>query len=84
VSEPELTCRELTELITDYLEERLPPSDRLRFEQHLSICDGCVTYIDQMRATMKALRVRPRVEIPQSVESKMLQAFRSWKVKSTP
>jgi anti-sigma factor RsiW len=57
----------------------LPPADRIRFEQHLSICDGCVTYIDQMRATMKALKVHPHVEIPKSVESDLLQAFRRWK-----
>jgi anti-sigma factor RsiW len=74
-----LTCKELTELITDYLEERLPDSDRLRFEEHLSICDACVNYIDQMRATTKALGARPRVEIPASMESELLETFRRWK-----
>jgi len=79
VTESELTCKELTELITDYLEERLPHSERVRLEQHLSGCPGCVTYLDQMRLTIKALGAKPRVEIPQAIESDLLQAFRRWK-----
>ena len=75
----DLTCKELTELITDYLEESLPLQDRVRFEQHLSACDGCVTYIDKVRTTMKLLGTRPRVEIPKPVESYLLHAFRRWK-----
>ena len=82
VTEAELTCKELTELITDYLEERLPQAERVRLEQHLSVCPGCVTYLDQMRATIKVLGARPRVEIPPAIESDLLQAFRSWKKSS--
>src|SRR6266498_5036689 len=46
VTQPELTCKELTELITDYLEERLPQTERTRFEEHLSLCSGCVNYLE--------------------------------------
>ena len=79
VTEAELTCRELTELITDYLEERLPQTERVRLEQHLSVCPGCVTYLDQMRLTIKALGAKPSVEIPKAIESDLLLAFRRWK-----
>jgi len=79
VTEAELTCKELTELITDYLEERLPQTERVRLEQHLSVCPGCVTYLDQMRLTIKALGAKPRVEIPKAIESDLLLAFRRWK-----
>ncbi len=79
MAEAELTCKELTELITDYLEERLPRSEQVRFEQHLSVCSACVTYLDQMRLTIKTLGARPRIEIPQAIESNLLQAFRRWK-----
>ena len=75
----ELTCKELTELITDYLEQRLSEAERARFEQHLAICEACVTYLDQMRLTVKALGAKPRVEIPKAVESELLQTFRQWK-----
>src|SRR5262249_8081527 len=79
VIEPELTCKELTELITDYLEERLPQSERTRFEEHLSGCRGCVTYLDQMRFTLKALGSQPQLEIPSAIQSDLLKAFRHWK-----
>ena len=44
-----LTCRELVELITDYLEGAMPPDERARFEAHVAECDGCEAYVRQMR-----------------------------------
>lgn len=46
---PPLVCREFVELVTDYLEERLPSEDRARFEAHLAECDGCSGYLEDMR-----------------------------------
>ena len=79
MTEADLTCKELTELITDYLEQRLSQAEQIRFEQHLAICPGCVTYLDQMRLTVIALGAKPRVEMPKAVERELLQAFRQWK-----
>ena len=79
VAEAELTCKELTELITDYLEERLPQIEQVRFEQHLSACSGCVAFLQQMRTTIKTLGAKRSVEIPQPIQSDLLQAFRHWK-----
>ena len=45
----DITCRELVELVTDYLEGALAPADRARFEEHLEICDACVAYVEQIR-----------------------------------
>ena len=79
VMQPELTCKELTELITDYLEERLSQINRIRFEQHLSVCSACVAYVDQMRVTIHAIGSRPPLKIPPAMEDSLLQAFRRWK-----
>ena len=79
MTESDLTCKELTELITNYLEGKLLQPDRLRFEQHISACDGCLAYIDQMRITVASLGNRPRMELPKSMESDLLLAFRRWK-----
>jgi anti-sigma factor RsiW len=56
MSADEVTCREFVELITDYFEGALPPRALSRVEEHLVICDWCVAYADQMRATTDSLR----------------------------
>jgi anti-sigma factor RsiW len=69
----------LTELITDYLEDHLSQTDRIRFEQHLLACPACVTYLDQMRVTIQAIGSKPTLKIPSGIESSLLEAFRHWK-----
>jgi anti-sigma factor RsiW len=76
----ELRCKELVELITDYLEGTLPPADRARFEHHLAGCDGCHAYLDQMRETVAALGRLPPESLSPEAESKLLAAFRDWRV----
>ena len=46
---PPMVCREFVELVTDYLEDRLPARERARFEAHLAECDGCEGYLQDMR-----------------------------------
>ena len=50
----DMSCKELVELVTDYLEGALSPADQRRFELHLGKCEGCKVYIDQIRLTIKA------------------------------
>lgn len=50
-----LTCRQLTELVTDYLEDRLSFMDRLRFRLHVGMCRHCRAYLDQMKQTIRTL-----------------------------
>ena len=55
----EMKCKELVELITEYLEGELGDADQARFEQHIAGCDACTAYLDQMRETIAACAVRP-------------------------
>jgi predicted anti-sigma-YlaC factor YlaD len=75
----ELSCQELVELLSDYLEGRLPPGEKARFEEHLTICEGCRTYLDQMRQTIRALGRLTEETIPPDARAELLQAFRQWK-----
>jgi len=75
----EMPCNELVELVTDYIEGRLPPRDVKRFEDHLEICDGCRTYLDQMRETIGALGHLPEKSITPEARDRLLEAFRTWK-----
>jgi anti-sigma factor RsiW len=75
----ELTCKELVEMVTDYLEDRLPPADRRRFEQHLVGCEGCVNYLDQMRETIHLAGALSEDSIPAPIRQRLLRAFRDWR-----
>jgi anti-sigma factor RsiW len=74
-----LTCKELVELITDYLEGALSRRDRKRFERHLAACDGCTAYLAQMRHTVRTTRALADEDIPDAVRGELLTAFRGWK-----
>jgi anti-sigma factor RsiW len=56
VDETKLSCQELVELVTDYLEGQLDPERVAALDAHLELCDGCDVYIEQMRQTVIALR----------------------------
>ena len=74
-----MSCKELVELVTDYLEDALPPAERLRFEQHLALCDGCVNYVDQMRKTVVTVGALHSESISPEARDALLHAFRDWK-----
>jgi anti-sigma factor RsiW len=74
-----LVCRELVELVTDWLEGALPEPRRAEVEEHLAICPGCVAYVDQMRATTRVLRQVDREPVPGETRQQLLDAFRAWR-----
>jgi anti-sigma factor RsiW len=76
---PELTCQELVELVTEYLEQTLPPAERARFEAHLAECRGCRTYVEQMRQTIQMLGTLPEESLTPDAQAVLLDTFRTWK-----
>ena len=75
----QLSCRELVELVTDYLEDALPAADRARFEDHISRWDGCCAYLEQMRQTIDLLGHFPVEALSPEAERELLEAFRGWR-----
>jgi hypothetical protein len=74
----ELTCAQLVELVTDFLDERLTIRDTERFEEHIAFCGGCSTYLDQMRATIAATGRLDEEDLPSELQERLLEAFRGW------
>lgn len=73
----DLTCRELVELVTDYLEGALNADERARFEQHLAECEGCRHYLEQMRITiLTAGRTTPETA-PEPLRGALVAAYRT-------
>lgn len=73
-----LTCHEVVELVTEYLEDALPPEERRRVEEHLSNCDGCTRYLAQMRETIRLTGMLTEEQIPEEQKMALLGAFRGW------
>jgi len=75
----EMTCKELVELVTEYLEGTLPEDVRMRMENHISGCDGCTNYLDQMRQTIRLTRRLREESLTPQQRDDLLRLFRDWK-----
>jgi anti-sigma factor RsiW len=74
-----LSCQELVELVTDYLEGALDDRDVRAFEGHLAGCDGCTEYVEQLRATIRVTGTLTLADLSADAEATLLQAFRDWR-----
>lgn len=75
----EITCHELVELVTDYLEGAMPLSDRDRLEVHLGRCTNCRRYLNQMKHTVRTVGNLREKAASSNAQKELLQAFRAWK-----
>lgn len=73
-----MTCQQLVELVTDYLEGRLGRVDRARFERHIDGCDGCTTYLAQYEQTIRLTGELREEQIDPDARRELLAAFRDW------
>ena len=76
---PDLTCEQLVELVTEYLEGGPHRRERERFEEHVIVCGGCANYLDQMRTIRRARRPRDADDLTDETKAELLAAFRDWK-----
>jgi predicted anti-sigma-YlaC factor YlaD len=74
-----IACRQVVELVTDYLEGALPDVDVSLFEEHLNLCDGCVSYVEQMRMTIDAVGRIGVEHLPPEIRDDLVEAFRDFK-----
>jgi anti-sigma factor RsiW len=79
MSDVSLSCQELVELVTEYLEDTLSPDARARFERHLSGCRGCHQYVEQMRVTIRLTGMLTEDSLDERAKDALLEAFRRWK-----
>lgn len=73
-----MTCQQLVELVTEYLEGTLSPVDRARFEEHIALCELCDAHLQQLRVTIRELGQLRERDIDPSVLAEMQARFRDW------
>ncbi len=75
----DLSCKELVELVTEYLENSLPLGPKAQFEAHLAVCPGCRIYLEQMRQTVHTVGHLTEESLDPTTRDKLLALFRNWK-----
>lgn len=73
-----LSCRELVELVTDYLDGAMSPRERARFERHIAGCPHCTAYLQQLRVTLEEVGELREEDVAEPVREELLHAFRDW------
>lgn len=76
-----LECREVVELVTEFLGGTMAPLDRARLEQHLLVCPPCTRHIAQVRATIAHIANLRASDAPVEVSPAVVDLFRRWKKK---
>jgi anti-sigma factor RsiW len=74
-----LVCREVVELVSDYLEGALDAREAARFEAHLTTCDGCTAYLEQMRVTLRLAGRLDAEALDPVFRDRLVAAFRDWR-----
>ncbi len=74
-----LSCQEVVELVTEYLENTLISEMHERFEQHIADCPGCTNYVRQVRLTIDMLHQLAQEPAFPGTKQELLQFFRNWK-----
>ena len=75
----DLTCKELVETLTEYLEGAMDPAEHGRFEDHLERCAKCRSYLEQFRHTIELSGRVSEQELEPELREGLLDAFRGWK-----
>lgn len=73
-----MTCQEVIEVVTAYLEDSMTAEERSAFEAHLAICDGCEQYLAQMRSTIDLLGQVQEENLRPDTRQRLLDAFADW------
>ena len=78
MSTDDLSCRELVQLLTEYLDGSMPADQRLDFERHVAICPPCRAFLGQMRVLLRVGGRLTEESLSPEARENLLAAFRDW------
>lgn len=73
-----MTCWNLVEAVTDYLEGAMGEPERALIDAHLAECDGCTDYLEQMRTTIRVTGRLTEEQISPEARDALRGVFRAW------
>ena len=68
----DVRCREVVEVLTDYLDGALHVDERAALEQHLLACAGCATHLEQLRTTVRLTGRLGEEDVPPPLMERLL------------
>jgi predicted anti-sigma-YlaC factor YlaD len=74
----EIPCREVVEMVTDYLEGALSRRERRRIEHHLAGCQHCSAYLEQMRQTLRLTGRLVADDLSPEMQREFGEIYRLW------
>jgi anti-sigma factor RsiW len=74
-----LSCRQIVDVVTEYVDGALSSADRLAFEQHITICPPCRAYFTQMRTVVRVAGSLSEDDLPEHVRENLREMFRDWR-----
>jgi len=77
LKQTEVVCRDVVEVVNDYLEDAMSPEECAAFEQHLHACPWCMTYLNQVRTSSSFVRRVTATELPPALEASLRALFRA-------
>ena len=51
-----LTCKDITNLASDYIDKNLPPLAKMKVKMHLFMCHRCRNFVNQLNTTVNTLK----------------------------
>ena len=75
----DLACREVIELLTEYLEGTLSRRQRRRLEAHLQACPNCAAYLEQIRVTIELSGTIKPEDLPPHAVDELTELYRRWR-----
>jgi anti-sigma factor RsiW len=77
VTYEDIPCQQVVELVTEFLEGKLPTDDVLVIERHLAMCEGCSAHLEQMRETIRVTGALRDENVPPQIMQPLVEAFRN-------
>lgn len=72
-----LSCEDLMQRTSEYLDEALPPGEREALDRHLATCAGCTRHLRDLLQTIQRLRSLPREPMPSDMKERLREALHS-------